>query len=352
MQAPLPTLILTIIHLYIHTYTHTHTHTPFNIVRSKKRRAPQKLKQQMADDESLPDSHIINFDLDDWNPDAAAVKSDSDQYLTTIPSRGFSVEFQIVHEIHGKYERNIQIEDNASLLVIRIIPRPKVSSNRILWFEVKLAVRTYLEPDDYDAAMGNDPEIIAYEPAPKGSVNYDDYTVKVTDEATSKTTLSIAPPVGGVTGSEEFSKSRSKEYSVRTLHELKSGRDKSDLSMSRPNRAWWDVTAANQQDGIGDSLTVALLIKRPASSKFQLTADTKAKMSGTHVPWGKKKSDQVLGIFPLPPDPRTNKCPQGVSTDDLHAASEEEIMRTLNVGMHVSERETPVAYLPQGKVQL
>lgn len=305
----------------------------------------------MEDDEFLPESHIIKFDLDDWDDSLAAVKSGDSEYLSTIPNRGFSVEFQVLREIHGDYEKESKVKDDASLLVIKMITHPKDREKKVLSCNVKLTVLMAISNLDDDYEIGGNPEIVRYEPGGKGSVNYDDYSVKMTDQTSGALNLSIAPPTGGATIGGSFSQSRSKEYSIRLFHELSAGRDRSDLGMTNANRAWWDVTAANKQDGIGDSLTVAILIKRPPGSRFRLSADTEGKIGGLNLSLGKKKVNQQLGIFPLPPNKITNKCPPGVMVDDLFASATAEVMRALQVGVHVSERTLALTYLQPGKAQ-
>ncbi|KAF1808003.1 hypothetical protein P152DRAFT_406335 [Eremomyces bilateralis CBS 781.70] len=289
---------------------------------------------------------LKSFPLENYVPDAAHVRSDLMPKLGTIVRSEFSVDFELVYEVHGDYDTGD--EDNASLLVVRVVPRPDDLKRQFLWFNVTLTVL----PDETKGQRRDEhedsvPLLASIEPASSGDQFADVFTTNETRETALKGTLQAQ--IYGVIPGIEGSRSSKSEFKAHHLLRVKSGTDRTNMALSRKraNRVWWEVRAANEGDGIGDSFTVALLVKRPKGSKFRVEANTDGEIGvlfeklKKFVPSGlrSKKDPSLLDVFGPARAGSVQRLPKGVDEKNLHAASRDNVMKRIDeVGLHLQEQ--------------
>ncbi|KAF3069900.1 hypothetical protein CFAM422_006811 [Trichoderma lentiforme] len=278
---------------------------------------------------------IRTLPLEDYIPDGGQVRSDILQNLGTITRSNFSVDFELVYEVHGNYNRNDK--DNASLLVIKVIPKPDNLKRQFVWLKITLTLLPEGGIQQGEEDEGTVPLLRSLEPASSGEQFADVFTTNETRERGLKG--SIQAQVWGVSPGIEGSSSSTSEYKKHHLLRVKSGTCRTIRSMSRKtvNGAWWEVHAANKNDGIGDSFTVALLVARPQGSKFRLEANIDGEIGvlsetvKTFIPSGlrSKKDPVLLDIFGTSNSILDQKAPPGIFPDHLHAASIEGTMKEI-----------------------
>ncbi len=297
---------------------------------------------------------IRSICLEDFDPDSGQVRDDLPPKLGTITKSSFSVDFELVYEVHGGYNKGE--EDNASLLVIRLVPKPDDLKRQFAWFRATLTVLSE-KIDDLDTVCDDQiPTIISTEPASRGEQFADVFTTNETRENTFK--ASLQAQVQAITPGVEASRSSKSDFKQHHLLKVKSGTGRAGrtilaLSRKAANQAWWEVRAANEKDGTGDSLTVAMLIKRPRGSKFRVEAGIDGEI-GTYSEslWKlmpsivrRKKAPVRLDVFGPANAVLAQRLPKGVQVDNLHAASTDNAMRRIDeVGLHLPEQGRLVRY--------
>ncbi|KAL1797008.1 hypothetical protein ACET3X_005548 [Alternaria dauci] len=274
-------------------------------------------------------------------------KSDSLVKLNQIKEWRFSVDFELVYEVHGGYD--LGDEDNASLLVIKVIPRPDDRARQFYWFKVALSVLPDETPGQRsDGNEGNEgpPRLISIEPASSGEQFADVFT---TNEVRERVVEGVAgAQMYGVGADGKVSNLKRSEFKAHHLLKVRSGTARTNEALSKRwiNSVWWDISAANPADGIGDSFTVALLVKRAKGSKFRVKASAEGgigilcKAKSMFVPsvLRSRKKPALLDVFGPARAGSVQKIPRGVDEKNLHAASTDNVMKRIDeVGLHLPE---------------
>ncbi|KAI1086804.1 hypothetical protein F5B19DRAFT_477797 [Rostrohypoxylon terebratum] len=280
-------------------------------------------------------SNVFNkfpLQLEEYTQNAGTVRTDINPSAGTIRRSGFSVDFEIIYEVHGCY--NPSDHDNASLLVIRIIPFPKAIQQQFLWFSIKLSVIPAVHKsgkpasNDYDDDDDDDEsgmlQVTSFEPASQGDQFIDVYTTNEARERMAQLGTEVSATSLASLNSR-YSDTRKSEF--QNVHILRvNGRgDRSDMALPHRicNGAKWKISAADKNQGIGDSFTVALLVKRPEGSSFQLAAEVDGDVGSFSanvkkflpLNWSGRRRQTPLCTFP-----RTNatqKIPPGILVEDL-----------------------------------
>jgi hypothetical protein len=296
---------------------------------------------------------LQSFPLENYVPDGLKIKKAAlPERLVITKKSKFSVDFELVYEVHGGYDMGD--EDNASLLVIRVVPRPDDLKRQFVWFKVTLTVlpeERKGQRTDEDKDSG--PLLASFEPASSGDEFVDVFTENETRETALKGNLQVQ--MFGVTPGVEASMRHKCEFKTHHLLRIKSGTDRTNMALSerKVNRVWWELRAADPKDGIGDSFTVALLVKRPKGSKFRIEANTDGVigvLSETlkkFVPTGlrSKKDPSLLDVFGPARAGSVQRLPKGVDEKNLQAASEDNVMKGIDeVGLHLPEQGRLVRY--------
>lgn len=298
---------------------------------------------------------LNSLSLDNYDPGGKRKKSGLPEKLHTILKSKFSVHFELIYEVQGGY--NVGDEDNASLLVIRIIPRPDNLTRQFLRFKVTLTVL----PEETKYTNGqpgvenedSEPLLDSIEPASSGTQFADVFTTNETRETALKGNLQVQ--IYGVTPGVEGSRSSTSEFKAHHLLKVTSGTERTNMALSkkRANSVWWEIRAANADDGIGDSFTVAMLVKRPKGSKFRIEANTDGEIGVlseqlkrfVHTGLRSKKDPSPLGVFGPAQAGSVQRAPKGVDERNLHAASRDNILKAIDeVGLHLPEQGRIVRY--------
>lgn len=285
--------------------------------------------------EAIPfDGTELELPLVDWTPGGGKLKSDLPRQIGTLSKPGYSVSLQHLYEVHGQFDKTST--DNASLLVLKICPKVDSPGRCFKNFEVTLA----FTPAKGSKPNDDPPYIVSYEPAQEGVVYFSEHFTNVTNTSSLQGSLTAQPPVSGASLGLTTSKSKTAESQRRVLHKLSSG-TVYDTGDEGPNVVWWRLEPATESDGIGDSIAVAVLIRRAKSSKFDISLDAKADVgfrARVSEPWKvfQKRQKTVLGPFG-PADGGARSIPEDVDEHDLHAASTNEILKRL-VYVHVPEK--------------
>lgn len=299
---------------------------------------------------------LPSFSLETYlDPELKRKKGNVPTKLTAVKNSRFSVDFQLLYEVHGGYDPGD--EDNASLLVIRVIPRPDDIERQFISFKLTLDVLPEGRRRDENKDSG--PLLASFEPASSGDQFFDVYTVTHTRETARKGNLQ-AQMYGAGAGAEVARMDRS-EFKTHHYLRVTSGTDRTNMSLSGEwfNRVWWNIHAAKQGDGIGDSFTVALLVKRPKGSRFSIEASTDGKIGVLSEKFEfirsgfcSKKEPSCLRVFGPAKAGSVQKLPKGVDEKNLHAASTDEVMKGIDeVGLHLPEQGRPVKYEQGGTME-
>ncbi|KAF5977371.1 ankyrin unc44 [Fusarium bulbicola] len=306
----------------------------------------------MADSEQPVE--VISLSLDDYMLGHGQVRSDVLESLGTSKKGSFSTNFELVHELHGSYEKGET--DTGSLLAIKIIPKPTDLKRQFVWFKVTLTVLHGTDNPSNDEF--NVPSIGSYEPASDGAQYASVTTTNETREQMFKG--SLTGQVSGASPGIEGSRTAKSEYQKRHLLQVRSGVQRTISSMSRKkaNQVWWEIQAANKEEGIGDNFTVALLINRPKESNFRVEAEIDgevgefSEIAKSLIPKGlrSKKDPTVFKTFSPARSKPTSRVPPGIDLEDMHAASVDDLMKSIAwVGLHLPEAVQPVRFLKDPK---
>ena len=280
--------------------------------------------------------------------EGATLRTDVATSLGDAPGNDFTVDFQLLYEVHGALDPGD--EDNASLLVVRMVPLPRKPDVQFGKLHVQLSVDLV---SGTGGAMGDDEEmatLVSFEPASEGAQFVDVYTTN--EERTGSLKVSATVPVAQAASLGAEGSQGSKSTFTRThLLRVRGRAVKTNPTMPfrSQNGALWQIIAANKEQGIGDSFTVAMLIKRPRGSSFQLVAEVRGHIGTFSEKTGKiidslirrKRPPTRLAILPL--DRKNARIPPGVLEDNLHRASIDNVMRQIaEVGLHLPELARPV----------
>ncbi|KAH6987003.1 hypothetical protein EDB80DRAFT_176753 [Ilyonectria destructans] len=268
------------------------------------------------------------------------VKSSELGHLGTIDRSGYSIVFQRLFEVHGKWEK--KQSDNASLLAIKISPRVKNHEHHFKQLKVVLTVELA------KGTIGNAeaPSFDSYEPGQQGAFFLKEISTKRTDTVEGSIQLSGQVP-SGPSLSANTSKSRSEESDQRRIHSISAKPSWAAGNTEKPNQIEWTLKPAENSDGIGDYMVVALLVLRARGSKFQIRAESNADISFftdklNVIPWNSK-----VRMGPFGPARDSTKQlwpPAKVNLDDknLSQASADNILGKIAF-VHVPEKLAPRA---------
>ena len=277
------------------------------------------------------------FSFYDYTEGSGELKSDLPEILGNLADRTYRVSFQRLHEVHGTYEPDSNID--ATLLVLRVIPKAK-DGRPFKYFRVQLTFNNVAgsDPDD------EPPFISAHEPAQQGMQYISEIYTTVTKERNLEESLSAQQFGGGL--SILASQKNAEEFQRRKLHTLQAGTDRDKTNSRKPNIVWWELKAADESNGVGDQLDIAILLERSESNQFVVKAETKAGFVGfsprdMKLPFQKRRCIE-FGPF----DPTrgvTQSIPDGVDAKELHAVSTNEVLRNF-AHIHIPEKVDPVDY--------
>ncbi|KAH6961866.1 hypothetical protein BKA56DRAFT_185824 [Ilyonectria sp. MPI-CAGE-AT-0026] len=260
--------------------------------------------------------------LDEWTKGGVEVRSDVAPQIAVLSKTAYSVSFQLLHEIHGQFEKNTV--NDASLVVLKITPR---TDSRDRFFK-RLTVKLTVQAGQRGRVIDEPPYIVSYEPAQKGEVQFSEKIITTARARSLQGSASGQPPVGGLSLGVTASSSTTEQWERRILHRLSSG-ILYDNATKGPDVIWWELEPAAKSEGIGDCMAVALLVKRAQGSGFFIHAGCEADVGflASANRLFRKRQKATMGPFD----------PAGVDEKDLHASSTKEILRELAY-LHVAEK--------------
>ncbi|KAI8634075.1 hypothetical protein F5Y19DRAFT_198669 [Xylariaceae sp. FL1651] len=269
--------------------------------------------------------------------DGGSLKDNALDHLGTVTRTGYSVIFQRVYEVNGSMDPHSK--DNATLLVLKIMPYTKEQKQQFKGFEVSLKVKTHTKPPGMWRNVGP-PQIIAYEPAQEGAL-YIKETIIPRTEASSLGGNASVQPATGLSLGFTASKSVTEEIKKRVLHRVSARPHYGSNSSKHPDKITWTISPAEDADGIGDYMVAAMLISRAKGSSFIIEVGTDAGLgllhdAANHFP-GRAKL--ALGPFPteLEPGEKKSTVPPGVEENSLEAISSENLLQTFSF-VHIPEK--------------
>ncbi|CRG83433.1 hypothetical protein PISL3812_00784 [Talaromyces islandicus] len=286
----------------------------------------------------------ITLSLNDYDPAAGKVKSDLPDEHARIEDSNFSVQFQMLYEVHGDHQAASSTND-ASLLVIKMIPFSHDRKEHMVSFHVTLTVLPDKQHDS-EIDWSEAPTITTYEPN-SGGAQY--VKIRTTNETLEQAFEGAVQLEGfGVSPGIKGSRTRKTEYEKDHVLQIGSGsRRTGHIPLRKSNTVWWRIQAADIKDsGIGDSFTVALLIRRAPASSFQLQATVDSEIGNFveklkhFVPSGLRshKPPTIIGTYGPEIDKESHKAPPGIDKHNLGAASRDNFIKRLKeIGLHLPE---------------
>ncbi|RYP07034.1 hypothetical protein DL764_002793 [Monosporascus ibericus] len=278
----------------------------------------------------------VSLDADD----IGEVKSTVNYRYGEAQGKGYTVAFRRLAETHGNLdipkldEDGVPVPvpvDDGSLLALQIIPRTDSRKRRFESLSVKLS----LELDPIRGSNQNPPSLVAYEPAADGSEFFQECVTSVKKTSGSEVGAGIQASTFAE-GTVKRTWGTEKGFDQRRRLTLSS--KSSGLHIGTDTYVTFDLTAASAEDGIGDSLAVALIVKRSPGTSFYIVATSNASVNtrlSDFVPSGWKPGEasrsksekhdlsKVVRLGPFGPAPigAEQICPEGVDAKHLRKAS-------------------------------
>jgi len=286
---------------------------------------------------------IAEVFLDDWDPESAWVRTQAQDEQAREDKGNYSTVYYLVHEVHGRFEKDKGGDDNASLIVIKIQPKATDSGDIFLWFKVTLRCEKAKTTDDQPYFTGADPAL-------NGERTLGDFIINKSISNTYGLSFDAKAAPIPVGPSANLSRTKTDAYAKHEKDTIKTQLAFSRTGLTKPNSAWWELKASlTSGQGIGDYLTVALVVHRGKGQQFSIIADTEAKLDSfsdkLRRPFRKKKEGTLLGIYgPAPKDLTKQTIPPGVDPKTLRTSTDDPdvVRNNLHVGVHVPESEDPL----------
>lgn len=273
----------------------------------------------------------------------------------------FALDFSPAYQVHGRLGAASHANNReASLVVLKFRPIVPNAGHKILRLRIKLHVvppHTSIADDD-DRDEDDDSllyGIDACQPAGDGvqSVGEGDKR-NITKTKELSAGVSVSPPAVGQIFNTDVKKSQmeTSEKCYKLTIENRISQFKIRPGRRRKDVAEWHVQAANKDEGVGDSLTVAVLVTRPPASRFRFDYFCEAyfgrwsdnfmtpsqffdRKKWSPLPWefqSNHQSEEARGDF-------------AVDTADLRAAIKDtRFLKNHHIGHHIPEQVEPVTY--------
>jgi len=285
----------------------------------------------------------IELSLDDVTTGLGELKSDLPTQIQTVKRSNYTVSIRRLYEVHGKFQKTGH--DEASLLVWKFSPKVKGENRRFTTFKVTLRFELSSQSDNND----DPPYIVSYAPAQDGAVFFSEHLTTVTRETSIQGSLSAQPPAGGASVGLTATKAKTEESERRELNKLSSESHQEGDGRGDNVVSWW-MNAPNHTNGVGDSIAVAVLVKRAARSHFvvHVTVDAdvgfKARVSNKWQDLIKGKSTR---LGPYGPGIGVQSKPDGIDDQNLHEASTKNLLDQLAF-VHAPEKAAVKKFYSDG----
>lgn len=291
-----------------------------------------------------PDQKLIEVGLDDWDPTHGFLRSELEEEAgqQTKKAHRYNVRYLIKHEVHGTWKTaEGGPTDDASLVVLKIVPDAGKAGRTFRSLEVTLALDR-IGSDDGGLYFA------AFEPAQDGAMKVDSEELEVTDTTTNELSLKGAAPGSVFAGEGKRSSARSVKSTVKRIHKIEAGFGRSNSRAAPKTRIFWRLTAVQEAVGVGDSFTIAVVVRRAPGRHFTIRADTTGELGKLwdHLPGGRKEIE--LTPFGKREKLRNAKL-DGVDENNLYKSCEgnsEPLRALVGSGVHVPELALPLSHYP------
>ena len=280
--------------------------------------------------------------MDEWFPDGGWTRTKADKEVAREDRGTYKTIFYLTHEVHGRFDYAEDVDDNASLLVFRIEPKADDPTVQFLRFKVTLRCSKARSSDDA-------PYFSAADPALRGEQVLDTFVINRSKTFTTGASVNVQAP-SAASGGANVSSTTADSYEVRQRHTISARIEKGSTRSTHRDCAWWELKAAPRAgQGIGDYLTVAVVVHRGKGQQVTLTADTEAELSSLSDkfrrlnPFHRKRDGSDLGNYgPMPS--KAQVIPEGVNENCLNDStdSQKAVRENLHVGVHLPEKEPPL----------
>ncbi|TFB01045.1 hypothetical protein CCMA1212_006896 [Trichoderma ghanense] len=295
----------------------------------------------LYDDENLAayglEDESVDIDLDQDEHSQGEVKSTVKHNFGGTVGKGYSASIRRLEEVHGSLDNGV--EDDGSLLVLKVTPKTDSTKRMFKSFSVTLKLEG---PPDGDF-NGDPPSLAAFEPAADGDEYFQEKITHITQSRTLETGLSVKPPTA-LESTISHTSEVEKQFDQRRL--LKLSAESHGLYPGIDTTVKFTLEPASQDEGIGDSLAIALIVKRCPGSNFYISVLTEAEVgfrARDLVSW-KNRLHNSLRIGPFGPATSNRETsPPGVDKTNLQAASNQ-ILKSLAY-LHMPEKGTRKLFL-------
>ncbi|KAI1491854.1 hypothetical protein F5X96DRAFT_629732 [Biscogniauxia mediterranea] len=289
------------------------------------------------------DEGIVTVSLDEYFEDGGQVKSDLPDEGGRQDKHGYDIQYQILAQEHGNWEPKSPYD--GSLVVLKVVPIIDNSlKNNFKHLKITLFVEKEFNSDTNDM----EPLIVSYEPAQEGAIAVDHASYSIEKTHTNEMSLEgkflgdVGSGGGKITNSTKTAHEVLKLHSIKSHTERKSARNKLDRAVV------WEITAVDPARGVGDSITIAMLIRRTRGSEFSIIADTVGTLGRFNNLLN--KCDKRNKVVRIPSFGKKSKRLEGMNVDvdetDLHALSQGTPTALSDIvkksGVHLTETVSPV----------
>ncbi|EXJ88028.1 hypothetical protein A1O1_04955 [Capronia coronata CBS 617.96] len=273
----------------------------------------------------LGDEDLV-LDLED--EETAALRGDLAPVVGTIQKSGYQVRIRRQHEVNGLFEPHLSQE--ATLLVLKFQLKADDPNDRITFFSVSLIFDSAPDADDDD----DPPYLVSFAPAQEGAISLEEHQTTVTRTHEFKVTGSGQAPLNVASLNLEGSRSTQREYTQQDKYVLQTQTSRDPMTLSEENVVCWEMNAASTPEGVGDSITVAVLLRRARSSRFSISLEAHAHVGSIAnavekvkdlLDVRKKKKYKTLGRFGPAKGakqvPGGQTVPEGIDPSNLYSCS-------------------------------
>ena len=285
----------------------------------------------------------ITVSLGDHIEGGGVVKCDLPDEAGRQEKHGYQVVYQILAQVHGAWES--AGHQGASLMVLKVIP---IIDDHEHWFK-HLEIRLTFDKTQDSDPSDPDPTIASFQPAQEGKLAVDQVPYSIEKADTDGVSLEVKAPGDMISGTYTTATSTTTRFEARKQHTIQAYTERKSHKSTSKSVVVWKVIPIDQSRGVGDSITIAALIKRPKGSEFAIIADTIGTIGKVYDALNKFKRRSIVRIEPLG---TVQKMLEGsdvhVDDNDLHALSRGKSTSLSDIvqksGIHVAEIVEPLSY--------
>lgn len=253
----------------------------------------------MSEQESVIDvveGRDYEIDLYDDRGPKGEVRTDQPALHDSYTASGFTIKIRCTHELHGcRKGSSLRDLPQASIVVVKFTFGAKDDDWKRFY---RLFVATLTFKSDPPGNAVDDPSVLDFEPGGKGALRITHTSAKITKETNYEASADLKAGGGPASGGAGTKTSRKKgeEYDQQSAYTVQADTDKSEGGgRERDNMVQWVCRAdPRQTHGVGDAISLAILIERPDPQKlFVVDLDLEATVDWKY--WIANKWKEVFG---------------------------------------------------------